>query len=87
LELDNSVGTRQLGPEAVVLNANDVKLLNRDHLDPDFKNARASSKSLKFRNRLMKSIWNQVPEAFKGGQQDLIFGVSINLSRTNAGSS
>jgi 20S proteasome alpha/beta subunit len=70
LELDNSVGTGQLGPEAVVLKTNEEPtILNRDYLDPDFKTARASSKSLKFRNRLMKSIWNRVPEAFKGGQQ------------------
>jgi hypothetical protein len=69
LELDDSVGTRQLGPEAVVLKANEEpKILNRDQIDPEFKTARASSKSLKFRNKLMKSIWNDVPQAFKSAR-------------------
>jgi hypothetical protein len=69
LELDDSVGARHLGPEAVVLKANEEpKILNHDHLDPDFKTARASTKSLKFRNKLRKSVWNQVPQAFRDGQ-------------------
>lgn len=67
LDLDDNVGTGQLGPEVAVLNKNGLKLLNRDQLDPDFKTARASSNSLEFRNELGKSVWNQVPEAFKGG--------------------
>jgi 20S proteasome alpha/beta subunit len=65
LELDNNVGTGQLGPEAAVLKKNGLKLLNREQLDPDFKTARASSNSLEFRYELVKSVWNQVPEAFK----------------------
>jgi hypothetical protein len=61
LQLDDSVGTRLLGPEAVILRTDgDVELL-----DPVFNTARTSSKSLKFRNKLMKSIWNEVPEVFK----------------------
>lgn len=61
LQLDESVGTCLLGPEAVILRTDgDVELL-----DPVFNTARTSSKSLKFRNKLMKSIWNEVPEVFK----------------------
>jgi 20S proteasome alpha/beta subunit len=70
LELDYSVGTGQLGPEVVVLKAHEQpEILNRDHLDPIFNTARTSSKSLEFRDKLVKSIWNKVPNAFGDGQQ------------------
>jgi hypothetical protein len=44
LRLTDYVGTDELGPDAIILNENGLKRLNRNQIDPDFKTARASSK-------------------------------------------
>jgi hypothetical protein len=61
--LDQSVGTGQTGPEVVVLKANEEpKFLDPSH----FTTANTSLQSLRFRYKLVRSIWNEVPKVFEG---------------------
>jgi len=62
LGLDQTVGMTQMGPECVILRANEEpKFLNP--LDDEFKTARASLENLKFRANLITSIWQKIPMA------------------------
>jgi 20S proteasome alpha/beta subunit len=64
LGLDQSVGMNQLGPECVVLRANEQPLF-LNPLDEEFKTARESLEQLKFRSKLVTSIWQKIPQAFE----------------------
>ena len=71
LKLDQTVGINQSGPEVVVLKTNEEpKFLNPQ--DYDFDTARTSLQCMKFGYKLVKSIWNQVPEAFKNIDSNLL---------------
>jgi hypothetical protein len=64
LGLDQTVGMSALGPEAIVLRANEEpRFLNP--LQSDFSKARESLNDLRFRLKLVKSIWPQIPQAFE----------------------
>lgn len=70
LGLDETVGFDKLGPEAVILKANEEpSFLNT--LNPEFSTARQSLSSLAFRYKLVKSIWATIPQAFENLDQSL----------------
>lgn len=70
LGLDETVGFSQLGPEAVILRANrELSFLNT--LGPEFSTARQSLSFLKFRYKLIKSIWATIPQAFENLEPSL----------------
>ncbi len=70
LGLDETVGFGQLGPEAVILRANEEpSFLNT--LNPEFSIARQSLSSLAFRHKLVKSIWATIPQAFENLESSL----------------
>jgi 20S proteasome alpha/beta subunit len=69
--LDQTVGTGQLGPQIVVYKKNDrPNSLNPQ--DCDFTTARNSSRSRDFRYKLVKSVWNQIPQAFEKVDKNLL---------------
>jgi 20S proteasome alpha/beta subunit len=62
--LDQTVGTGQLGPDIMVFKKNDRPNLLSLQVS-DFDTARNSLKSRDFRYKLVKSVWNQIPQAFQ----------------------
>jgi 20S proteasome alpha/beta subunit len=64
LGLDQTVGFGQYGPEAVVLKPNEEPLF-LNPLSKEFSTARDSLSSLKFRFKLIKSIWTEIPQAYE----------------------
>lgn len=64
LGLDQTVGFNQLGPEAIVLKSNEEpQFLNP--LSQEFSISRNSLNALKFRFKLIKSIWPKIPQAYE----------------------
>ena len=64
LGLDQTVGFTKLGPEMVVLKSDEEpQFLNP--LSHDFDVPRSSLDDLKFRYKLIKSIWSKIPQAFE----------------------
>ena len=64
LGLDQTVGITQLGPESVVLKSNE-KPCFLNPLDHEFLTTRQSLSSLRFRFKLVKSIWSKIPQAYE----------------------
>jgi 20S proteasome alpha/beta subunit len=64
LGLDQSVGCDMLGPDVVVMRV-DEKPAFLNPLSPEFIIARNSLKSLRFRFKLVDSIWGERPQAYK----------------------
>jgi len=63
LGYDQSVGVREFGPEVIALR-DDEKPIFMNITENDFRNTNQIAKSLKFKNKLVKSIWNYVPQAY-----------------------
>jgi 20S proteasome alpha/beta subunit len=63
LGYDQSVGVDNLGPEVVVIKR-DEKPEFMDASTKDFERTKSVAKSLKFRNKLVTSIWEYVPQAY-----------------------
>jgi len=68
--LDQTVGINELGPETIVLRADEEPVF-LNPLDPQFMTARQSLKSLVFRYKLVKAVWNHLPQAYENFQQSL----------------
>lgn len=67
--LDQSVGTGPTGPDVVVLKANEEpKFLDPSH----FIAADTSLQSLRFRYKLVRSIWNEIPKVFENIDKNLL---------------
>jgi len=65
LGLDQTVGTGWLGPEVVILKANEEpRFLNP--LDDQFKTAHQSLDTFNFRSKLVTSVWDKIPHAYEG---------------------
>ncbi len=70
LDYDQSVGVKEFGPEVIILR-DDEKPAFMNITESDFRNTNQTAKSLKFRNMLVKSIWNNnIPQAYSLEQID-----------------
>jgi 20S proteasome alpha/beta subunit len=70
LGYDQSVGVDNLGPEVVVIKS-DKKPEYMDASTKDFERTKSVARSLKFRNKLVTSIWENIPQAFSW-ERDLV---------------
>ena len=60
--LDQTVGTAALGPEVIVMRADEPpEYFNTT--DADFRRTNSVAESLVFKNALVRSIWNNIPQA------------------------
>ena len=64
LELDQTVGFNQLGPDVVVLRSNEEPQFLQP-FSPEFNTSKSSLQQLKFKYKLIKSIWPKIPQAFE----------------------
>lgn len=63
-DVDQTVGTEEWGPEAVILKTDqEPQILNPDA--KEFRTARESLKTLKFKYKLVRAIWPVIPQAFE----------------------
>jgi 20S proteasome alpha/beta subunit len=70
-ELDQTVGTSQMGPDVMILkDKEEPKSL--DPRGPDFNTAKISLQSLQFKYKLVKSIWNEIPQAFENADKNML---------------
>src|SRR6266487_823612 len=63
MELDQTVGISNFGPEVIVIRDNNVPEYY-DTAQEDFRLTNDMAKSLEFRNALVMSIWNKIPQAY-----------------------
>jgi 20S proteasome alpha/beta subunit len=70
LGLDQTVGVSPLGPEVVILRTNEEPAF-LSPTDSKFSMARTSLGSLRFRYKLVKQIWENLPQAFENMPSDL----------------
>lgn len=72
LGLDLSVGFTEIGPDVVVLKPDEEPYWMSPMSAKEFSVARESLRTLRFRYRLVRSIWPHIPVAFEQAGSDLL---------------